>query len=318
MILDLDNTIWGGIIGDDGLEGIQIGTYGIGKAFTSLQKWAKELKNRGIIICVCSKNTESIAKEAFEKHPEMVLRIEDIAVFAVNWDNKVDNIHFIKNTLNIGFDSMVFLDDNPFERAMVKEAISAMEVPALPEDPADYLPYLQTLNLFETVSYTYEDKQRTQLYKEEAQRTSHQHIYKNEDDFLKNLQMKAEMIPLNDFTIPRAAQLSQRSNQFNLRTVRYSEQDLLDIAASHDHFAFVLKLKDRFGDNGIISLLVLKKEENKTLFIETWLMSCRVLKRGVENFVLNYLADYAAISGFTRLVGQYIPTREKCIGKKSL
>ncbi|HVF81368.1 MAG TPA: HAD-IIIC family phosphatase [Flavisolibacter sp.] len=308
LILDLDNTVWGGVIGDDGLEGIQVGTLGIGKAFTQLQKWVKELRRRGIIICVCSKNTESIAKEVFEKHPEMVLRLDDIAVFAVNWDNKVDNIHFIKATLNIGFDSMVFIDDSPFERAMVKEAIPALEVPHLPEDPVDYLPYLQSLNLFETASYAAEDEQRTQLYKQEAERTSHQQVYQNEEEFLASLEMEAEISLLNAFTIPRAAQLSQRSNQFNLRTVRYTEQDLEQIAASPDYHAFTVKLKDKFGDNGIISLVVLKRIAASTLFIESWLMSCRVLKRGVENLALNAIASIAATNNCTLIMGEYMPT----------
>ncbi|MEO7534680.1 MAG: HAD-IIIC family phosphatase [Ferruginibacter sp.] len=315
LVLDLDNTLWGGVIGDDGLEGIQIGSLGIGKAFTLLQKWVKELKKRGIIICVCSKNIESVAKEVFEKHPEMILRPDDIAVFAVNWDNKVDNIHFIKSTLNIGFDSMVFLDDSAFERTMVKEAIPALEVPSLPEDPADYLPYLQSLNLFETSSYTMEDEHRTCLYKEEAERLSLQKVYQNEDEFLKTLQMEAEIAPVNTFTIPRAAQLSQRSNQFNLRTVRYTEADLEKIAHSPGYISFTVRLKDKFGDNGIISLIILKKDAQPSLFIETWLMSCRVLKRGVEDFILNRIVEMAATNHCETIIGEYLPSAKNALVK---
>lgn len=315
LVLDLDNTVWGGVIGDDGMEGIQLGALGIGKAFTALQKWVKELARRGIIICVCSKNTEAIAKEVFERHPDMILRPDDISVFAVNWDNKVDNMHFIKNTLNISFDSMVFFDDSAFERAMVKEAIPDLEVPELPEDPAEYLPYLQRLNLFETASYTKEDGQRTQLYKREAERSLHQQVYNNEADFLRSLQMEAEITPLNSFSIPRAAQLSQRSNQFNLRTVRYTEQDLETIAHSPDHYAFTVRLKDKFGDNGIISLVVLRKTSDPVLFIETWLMSCRVLKRGVEDLVLKTIVEVATNAGCQRIAGEYIPTPKNALVK---
>lgn len=308
LVLDLDNTIWGGVIGDDGIEGIQIGDLGIGKAFTQLQQWIKELGRRGIIICVCSKNTESIAMEVFTTHPDMILKAEDIAVFAVNWENKVDNLYYIKNTLNIGFDSMVFLDDNPFEREMVKAAMPEIEVPHLSEDPAEYLPYLQSLNLFETASYTEEDGERTALYKQEARRTHFQLVYKNEEDYLRELEMKAEILPLNSFTIPRAAQLSQRSNQFNLRTVRYTETELTDVAHAANHFSFVLSLKDKFGSYGIISLVVLRKTSYEELFIDTWLMSCRVLKRTVESFILNQIISLAKGANCKSVVGEYIPT----------
>ena len=162
LVLDLDNTTWGGIIGDDGIEGIQLGHLGIGKVFTELQLWAKQLKNRGIIVAICSKNTEDIAREPFENHPDMVLRIEDIAVFVANWETKADNIKHIQSILNIGMDAIVFIDDNPFEREMVRSAHPEVTVPELPEDPADYLPYLRSLNLFETASYTEEDETRHQ------------------------------------------------------------------------------------------------------------------------------------------------------------
>jgi FkbH-like protein len=223
VILDLDNTLWGGIIGDDGLENIQIGSLGIGKAFTEFQYWLKKLKNRGIILAVCSKNTEAIAKEPFEKHPDMVLRLEDIAVFVANWDNKADNIRRIQSTLNIGFDSMVFLDDNPFERNIVRENITGITVPELPEDPAEYLEFLYTLNLFETVSSaSAEDAERTKLYQVQAERAAQQMAFTNEEDYLKSLDMTSLVEPFNKFNTPRVAQLSQRSNQFNLRTVRYN------------------------------------------------------------------------------------------------
>jgi FkbH-like protein len=308
LILDLDNTMWGGVIGDDGLENIQLGSLGIGKAFTEFQYWIKKLKNRGIILAVCSKNTESIAKEPFEKHPDMVLRLEDIAVFIANWENKPDNIRQIQHILNIGFDSMVFLDDNPFERNIVRENIPDITVPELPEDPADYLEYLYTLNLFETVSISNEDAERTKLYQVEAERSVLQKNFTNEDDFLKSLDMQSLVAPFNKFNTPRVAQLSQRSNQFNLRTVRYTEADIESMSVSNDFFTFVFGLEDKFGDNGLICVIILKKEDKETLFIDTWFMSCRVLKRGMENFTLNTIINFAKENGYTYLKGEYLQT----------
>ncbi|MEJ7586594.1 MAG: HAD-IIIC family phosphatase [Ferruginibacter sp.] len=308
LIVDLDNTMWGGIIGDDGLENIQLGTLGIGKAFSEFQYWIKKLKNRGIIVAVCSKNTESVAKEPFEKHPDMVLHLEDIAVFVANWDNKADNIRHIQSILNIGFDSMVFLDDNPFERNMVRENIPGITVPELPEDPAEYLEYLYQLNLFETISFSNEDTERTKQYQVEAKRNVLQQSFVNEDDFLKSLDMVSLVEPFTKFNTPRVAQLSQRSNQFNLRTVRYTEPDIEFCAVTEDTFSFSFTLEDKFGDNGIICVIILKKENTTTLFIDTWFMSCRVLKRGMEDFVLNTIATHARKNGYSYLKGEYIPT----------
>lgn len=308
VILDLDNTTWGGIIGDDGIENIQIGSLGIGKAFTEFQYWIKKLKERGIIVAVCSKNTESIAKEPFEKHPDMVLRLEDISVFKANWDNKADNIRQIQSILNIGFDSMVFLDDNPFERNMVRENVPDIYVPELPEDPADYLEFLYGLNLFETVSFSHEDQERTKLYQIEAERAQAHQKFANEDDFLENLEMLSDVKPFNRFNTPRVAQLSQRSNQFNLRTIRYSESDIESMSKSNDHANFSFTLEDKYGDNGLICVIIAKKENSKILFIDTWFMSCRVLKRGMEHFALNAVVGYAKENGFKYIKGEYIPT----------
>lgn len=308
LVLDLDNTLWGGVIGDDGLENINIGSLGIGKAFTEFQYWIKKMQQRGIILAVCSKNTESIAREPFEKHPDMVLRMEDIAVFVANWENKADNIRHIQSILNIGFDSMVFLDDNPFERNIVRENISGILVPELPEDPAEYLEYLYTLNLFETTSFSSEDSERTKQYQVEAQRSVLQKKFTNEDDFLKNLEMVSLVEPFNKFNTPRVAQLSLRSNQFNLRTIRYSEADIETMSSDKKYATFSFTLEDKFGDNGLICVIILKEVTPNTLFIDTWLMSCRVLKRGMENFSLNTLVQYAKEKGYQYLKGEYIPT----------
>ena len=315
LILDLDNTLWGGIIGDDGIENIQIGNLGIGKAFTELQLWIKQLKERGIILAVCSKNTEHIAKEPFEKHPEMVLHLDDIAVFVANWDNKADNIRYIQSVLNIGFDAMVFLDDNPAEREIVKNNIPGITVPALPEDPAEYLSFLYTQNLFETVSFTEEDILRTRQYREEAKRNILQQTFVNEAEFLSSLEMKAVVKAIDNFTLPRAAQLTQRSNQFNLRTVRYTEDEVKKIVKDERKYTLTISLKDKFGDYGLICLVIAEKKDAAELFIDTWIMSCRVLKREVENFTLNELVNIARENGFTTITGEYLPTPKNALVK---
>ena len=315
IILDLDNTTWGGIIGDDGIEKIQIGDLGIGKAFSEFQLWVKKLKNRGIIIAICSKNTESVAIEPFKKHPDMVLKMEDISVFVANWENKADNIRHIQNVLNIGFDSMVFIDDNPFERNIVRENLPDVCVPEMPEDPADYLEHLYSLNLFETISYSNEDADRTKKYQIESKRVSTQKKYTNENDFLKSLEMVSNIETFNNFNIPRVAQLSQRSNQFNLRTIRYTEKDIIKIINSNDYFTFSFNLKDKFGDHGLICVIILKQQSESTLFIDTWFMSCRVLKRGMERFVLNHLVDYAKKNNFKLIDGEYIKTPKNILVK---
>ncbi len=309
LILDLDNTVWGGVIGDDGLEGIQLGHgLGIGKAFTEFQMWVKKLKQRGIIICVASKNNEETAKEPFEKHPDMVLKLDDIAVFMANWETKVDNIRAIQQILNIGFDSMVFLDDNPFERNMVRENIPGITVPELPEDPGEYLEFLYGENLFETVSYSGLDKDRTKQYQVEAQRVSLQKTFANEADFLKSLNMVSVVSGFTKFNTPRVAQLSQRSNQFNLRTVRYTEADIETMAADKDVIDLSFTLEDKFGDNGLIAVTIMKRQDAETLFVDTWFMSCRVLKRGMENFTLNTMVEKAKAQGYKYIIGEYLPT----------
>ena len=309
LILDLDNTVWGGVIGDDGLEGIELGHgLGIGKAFTEFQMWVKKLKQRGIIICVASKNNEETAREPFEKHPDMVLKLDDIAVFQANWETKVDNIRTIQSVLNIGFDSMVFLDDNPFERNMVRENIPGITVPELPDDPAMYLEYLYSLNLFETASYSNADKDRTKQYQVEAKRVSLSKSFTNEADFLKSLNMVSTVSGFTRFNTPRVAQLSQRSNQFNLRTIRYTEADIESMANDPNVIDLSFTLEDKFGDNGLIAVVIMKQQDVETLFVDTWFMSCRVLKRGMEDFTLNTMAEYAKEKGYKRIIGEYIPT----------
>ncbi|MBC7694094.1 MAG: HAD-IIIC family phosphatase [Burkholderiales bacterium] len=313
LILDLDNTLWGGVIGDDGVEGIQIGDLGVGKAFTELQLWAKQLKERGIILAVCSKNTDDIAKEPFNIHPDMILKLDDIAVFVANWENKVDNIKHIQSVLNIGFDSMVFVDDNPFERNLVAENIEGITVPDMPEDPADYLSFLRSLNLFETASFTEGDSVRTNQYQDEAKRIVYRKHFANEGEYLSGLTMVAKIEGFNKFNIPRISQLTQRSNQFNLRAKRYTEKEIEKFSNSEKHVCLLFALNDKFGDHGLIAVVIGELKSSNELFIDTWLMSCRVLKRGMEGFVLNRIVGRAKQLCCKKVIGEYIPTSKNNI-----
>ena len=308
IICDLDNTLWGGVIGDDGLNGIQIGELGVGHAFEDLQRWLKSLKERGIILAVCSKNEENNAREPFEKHPEMVLTLDDISIFVANWEDKASNIRYIQRTLNIGMDSMVFLDDNPFERNLVKSMIPEITVPDLPEDPALYLDYLKSLNLFETASYSATDQDRTKQYKAEVDRIETEKLFESYDDYLNSLEMVADECEFDEFQTPRIAQLTQRSNQFNLRTVRCTEGDIANYIKDNNYITRYYMLRDKFGDHGLISVLLLKKTDKDTLFIENWLMSCRVLKRGMEEFIADSIVQIAKENGFKYVIGEYLQT----------
>lgn len=315
VVLDLDNTLWGGVIGDDGLSGIQIGELGTGHAFSDFQAWLKELKNRGMLLAVCSKNNEPAAKEPFEKHPEMVLRLEDISVFVANWEDKASNIRRIQQQLNIGMDSLVFLDDNPFERNLVRSMIPEITVPELPEDPAMYLQYLRGLGLFEMASYSADDAGRTQQYREQAERAVFEASFQSYDTYLEGLEMRAVAAPFDVFHYPRIAQLTQRSNQFNLRTVRYTEAEIEAIARDDSHICLYFMLKDKFGDHGLISVVILDKQADSSLFVSEWLMSCRVLKRGMEEFIVNKILHTAAEHGVRKVIGEYIPTPKNAMVK---
>lgn len=313
-VLDLDNTLWGGVIGDDGLNGIEIGDYKQGHAFSEFQTWLKELKNRGVMLAVCSKNEESNAKEPFEKHPNMVLRLNDFSAFVANWENKADNIRLIQKQLNIGFDSMVFFDDNPFERELVRTMLPEVEVPELPEDPAEYVCFAREQNLFDTATFSEEDRVRTERYLAEQSRTELSASLENYDDYLKALDMKAVCAPFDAFHIPRIAQLTQRSNQFNLRTVRYSEEEAAAVASDDRFITRYYTLRDRFGEHGLIAVVILEKREDR-LFVNEWLMSCRVLKRGMEQFIADSIISAAKEAGISRVVGEYIPTPKNAMVK---
>lgn len=308
VIFDLDNTLWGGVIGDDGIGGIEIGEFGKGHVFTNLQRWLKQLKDYGIILAVCSKNEEDIAKEPFEKHEEMVLSLSDISLFVANWNDKASNIKMIQESLNIGMDSIVFLDDNPFERNLVKEKFPDIEVPELPEDPSLWLLFLQKQNYFDMVSYTGAGSDRTKLYQAEYERRKLEQNFETIDDYLKSLMMVGNAKPFEPSKYSRIAQLTQRANQFNLRTVRYTENEIQRIAEDDHYISLYYTLKDKFGDYGLVSVVILEKKSDMELFVDTWLMSCRVLKRGMEEYIINCMVETAADCGFRVIISEYLPT----------
>lgn len=315
VILDLDNTLWGGVIGDDGMGGIEIGELGKGHAFQDFQRWIKQLKECGIILAVCSKNNENTAKEPFERHEEMILRLSDISIFVANWNDKASNIKMIQESLNIGMDSIVFLDDNPFERDLVRSMIPDIEVPELPEDPALYLSYLQQCNYFDTVSFTGESSDRTKQYQAEYERKQLQMSFTSIDDYLESLEMIGEAKPFEPERYARIAQLTQRSNQFNLRTIRYTEDEIERIANDDRYLTLYYTLRDKFGDHGLVSVVIMEKTSNDEVFVNTWLMSCRVLKRGMEEFIVNGMIRAAREAGFKTVKSEYIPTPKNAMVK---
>jgi len=314
VIVDLDNTLWGGVIGDDGLEGIRLNSHGEDAAFYRLQKFLKGLVRRGIVLAVCSKNDMANALLPFEKHPSMALRRDDIAVFVANWKDKAENIRSIRDTLNIGFDSMVFLDDNPFERNLVRQLLPEVAVPELPEDPADYVREISCLNLFETSSYSIEDSQRAELYRLEDARRQSQAQFAHLDEFLASLDIRITVARFDPFHLPRIAQLMQRSNQFNLTTRRLAEAECAALMTDPCAIPLYAKLSDRLGDHGLISIVVLDRRAGD-LAISDWLMSCRVLGRGVEQFLMNRVFEEAARLGAEQVTGEFLPTSKNAMVK---
>jgi FkbH-like protein len=308
LALDLDNTLWGGVVADDGMEGIELGdTSPRGEAFKAFQKYLKSLKQRGVLLAVCSKNDQAKAEEVFRKHPEMVLKLEDIVSFKANWEAKSDNLRVMASQLNLGLDSFVFVDDNPAEIEIVRQFTPEVETILLGPDPSTYVAQLQDCRHFEPRNITAEDAARTGQYRSEAQRQELEGKAADMDSYLESLEMEAV---INEFTptdAPRLAQLINKSNQFNLTTRRRTEADVLALMNDPDCIGFSVRLKDRFGDHGLISIVIGQKADH-TMKIDTWLMSCRVLKRQVEEVVLNELARISGLRGCNRLEGLYLPT----------
>jgi FkbH-like protein len=309
LVLDLDNTLWGGVIGDDGVDGVVIGQGSeAGEAFVALQRYAKGLNQRGVILAVCSKNDEANALLPFEKRSEMILQRSDIACFVANWEDKAGNIRYIAKQLNIGLDSLVFLDDNPFERNLVRRELPMVAVPELPEDPSGYVSLLSAAGYFETLSITEEDRERSGQYRANLAREELREKATDMQGFLKALKMKLIWSPFAAKDLKRVVQLLNKTNQFNLTTRRYSEEAVQAQLADKDVLTLQLRLLDVYGNNGIIALLIGRRNRNAELEVETWLMSCRVLGRQVEQATLKILAEKAREMGCKDLVGHYRPT----------
>ncbi len=316
LVLDLDNTVWGGVIGDDGLEGIALGQGSpLGEAYTAFQEYVRELSRRGVILAVCSKNDEANALEPFEKHPDMVLKRGDIASFVANWSNKADNIRAIAQELNIGLDALCFIDDNPFERNLVRQELPMVAVPEVSDDPTGYPTALSDAGYFEGLAVTEEDRERTSQYQGNKARDALKAAVTDLPSYLRGLEMELVWKRFDRIGLQRIVQLINKSNQFNLTTRRYTDEDIVAVMADPDAFGLQLRLTDRFGDNGIIAIIIGRLQDNKDLQIDTWLMSCRVLGRQVEPTTLNLIAQEAAKLGARRLVGDYIPTKKNAMVK---
>jgi FkbH-like protein len=308
LVVDLDNTLWGGVIGDEGLAGIELGDNSPrGEAFKDFQKYVKSLKDRGVLLAVCSKNDQEKALEPFAKHPEMILQREDFVAFCANWEPKPENLRRIAKELRLGLDSFVFADDNPAEIEIVRQFAPEVGRVLLGPDPADYVSQLQDARFFEPRQITREDERRSEQYHAEVERKKIESQCANMDSYLASLEMVAEIHPFRPLDLPRVAQLVAKSNQFNLTTQRHSEAELGAIMTHPDTGHFSVRLRDRFGDHGLISVVILRFAKG-VAEVDTWLMSCRVLKRGVEEGVLNEIIRLAQGRGCEEIRGVYRPT----------
>jgi FkbH-like protein len=312
LVLDLDNTLWGGVIGEDGLGGIVLGGDGAGEAFAAFQEYCLALKERGVILAVASKNNEADAREVFERHPDMRLRLEDFAMFVVNWEDKPTDLRRIAQTLGIGLDSLVLVDDNPAERQIVRRLVPEVDVIALPDEPAGYRRALASYLGFEPTAITREDRQRTAQYRARAAAAELASSASDIDSFLRDLRMEAVIAPFDDLHLPRISQLCGKTNQFNLTTRRHSEQMLRRFMHSPAHVTRYLKLRDRFADQGLVAV-VIAEIRGEVLEIDSFLMSCRVIGRTVETQLMAELCRAAGAAGCTKLRGVYLPTAKNAI-----
>jgi FkbH-like protein len=315
LVLDLDNTLWGGVIGDDGMDGIVLGQGSpLGEAFIALQDYAREQARRGVILAVCSKNDEANAVEPFEHHPDMLLKRMDIASFMANWQDKATNLRAIAHSLSIGLDAMVFVDDNPAERALIRQELPEVSVPEIPEDPAWVVPCLTDAGYFEGLTVTREDRERSGQYQGNIKREILRGASTDMAGYLRGLEMRLLHRPFDRTGLQRTVQLINKTNQFNLTTRRYTEDDVLAVMNDPGCFGLQMRLLDTFGDNGIIAIVIGRMQPDAgDLLIDTWLMSCRVLGRQVEQAVMNLVAERAIGMGVRRLIGEYRPTKKNGI-----
>jgi FkbH-like protein len=312
LVLDLDNTLWGGVVGDDGIEGLQLGQGSpTGEAFLAFQRYVSLLAKRGIVLAVCSKNHLEVAEGAFTNHPEMALRRTDIAAFVANWSDKAQNLRNIAHLLDLGTDSFVFVDDNPAEREIIRRELPEVAVPELPEEPAYYAARLSAAGYFETSSFTADDAARSRNYVANAERRSMAEQATDLDGYLRSLDMTLVTTGVGPVELPRATQLLNKSNQFNLTTRRYTQVEMSELVTAPSSIGLCLRLVDRFSDNGLISVIIARQDPawaGDELLIDTWLMSCRVLGRQVEAAALQVLAERARKRGVRALIGEFRPT----------
>ena len=307
IVLDLDNTLWGGIAGEDGLEGVSLGHDYPGSCYRDFQKGLLRLYHRGIILAVNSKNNLNDALEIMEKHPYMVLKPKHFAAMRINWEDKVSNLKAIAQDINIGIDSMIFIDDNPVECELVRSQCPECEVILLPEKKYLIPEVLNNLNGIENIRLTEEDMKKGEMYQAQIARKEFETSFANLDDFLKSLNVEVIIEPANNFSIPRISQLTQKTNQMNLTTRRYTEADIQGFVNSSASHVFSVASKDRFGDNGIVGVFILKNNASECI-IDTFLLSCRVIGRKIEDAMIAFIAEFAKKRGVNTLIGEYIPT----------
>jgi FkbH-like protein len=309
LVVDLDNTLWGGVIGEDGMTGIKVGPEYPGAAFQALQRALLDLSRKGILLAVCSKNNVDDAMEALEKHPGMLVRARHFAALRINWTDKSQNLREIAQELNVGIDALAFLDDNPFEREQVRAALPEITVIDLPKNPLEYVSAVRNCAAFERLTLSAEDQQRTEMYAAQKQRNGAEQSFQSKEDFFRFLEQEAELEPVSDHTLARVAQLTQKTNQFNLTTKRYTEPQIAEMAKQPGWNIFSIKVRDRFGDHGIVGVAI-AHDEGEQCEVDTFLLSCRVIGRTVETALLAHLAQSAAQRGRKRLVGWFLPTKK--------
>ena len=309
LVLDLDNTLWGGVIGDDGVDKIQIGRETpVAESYTAFQEYCLSLQKRGILLAVCSKNNAETATQGFE-HPDSILKLEHISCFKANWEPKHENIQAIADELNLGVDSFVFVDDNPAERSLVEAQIPGIAVPDIGDDVSRFAAIIEEGHYFEAVSMSEEDLSRASLYRSNSERSKLEATFANYGEYLNSLKMSAEIERFKPIYLERIAQLTNKTNQFNLTTQRYTLAEMKRISDDPRYIGLYGKLNDRFGDNGLISI-VLGRQERDVLHLDLWLMSCRVLKRGMEVAMLDAVVQRAQEANATTLQGYYTPTKK--------
>ncbi len=314
LITDLDNTLWGGILGEDGVDGIALGPNYPGNAFMAFQYEVKQLSRRGVVLAINSKNNENDVREAFAEHDHMVLKWDDFAAVRVNWRDKVTNMQELAEELSLGLDSFIFIDDNPYELEMVQQALPEVTVVNVPREPSELPGLLSRLGLFDTVIYSEEDRKRSQFYRSQIQRTQLKRSSTSLDEFYHSLTMLLTVYDVEEAQTPRVAQLTQRTNQFNMTTRRYTESVIRRFRGDSGYLLRAYRLEDRFGDNGIISVVIVKRED-QSWYLDTFLMSCRVIGRTVETAILALLAQEARKAGVTSLVGDLLPTKKNTPAK---